>query len=100
MGVPACEAGESIKPGVERGFGSETPGQDGKRIPAREAGGRDVSLISCRPRRGLAHIIRIGPGVPLAEPRSTPGFMLAPASQATRTRAVATALRNLRNLWI
>jgi hypothetical protein len=33
-GIPACEAGASIKPGVERGFASETPGQDGKRISA------------------------------------------------------------------
>jgi len=55
MTSPAREAGESIKPGVERGFASGTPGTEAKKISAREAGDRGMSLINCCPLRGLSH---------------------------------------------
>jgi len=77
-------------------LGSETPGQDGKRIPAREAGGRHVSCISCRPRRGLAYIIRMVLGFrsqSLAPPQA---LCLRLLRRLQELGAVATALRNLR----
>ena len=54
----ACEAGASIKPGVERGFASETPGQVCVRtFSAREAGDSAVFRNVCRPLRGLTFIL-------------------------------------------
>jgi len=74
----ACIAGVSIKPGVERGFASETPGQvDQKKFQPANAG--DRTKVAKMPTKIAAHVV---PGVSLAEPRFTPGFMLAPAPQA------------------
>jgi hypothetical protein len=41
-------------------------------------------LTRCRQRRGLAHYSATGPGVSLAEPRFTQGFMASRALQAAR----------------
>ena len=51
-------------------------------IKARGRGGRTVVIIRCRPSHGLMISVCCYPGVSLAKPRFTPGFMLSPASQA------------------
>jgi hypothetical protein len=38
-----------------------------------------IAVDGCRPFHGLRHILFHDPGVALAKPRSTPGFMLPPA---------------------
>src|SRR5256714_744014 len=42
----------------------------------------DLQRTDCRPFHGLELPLLLVPGVSLAKPRSTPGFMLAPAPQA------------------
>src|SRR2546423_15717614 len=84
----ACGAGVSIKPGVERGFASETPGQsileEFQPANAGDSTKAPTNLLrtDCRPFHGLELPLLSDPGVSLAKPRSTPGFMLAPAPQA------------------
>ena len=72
---------EPTKPGVERGFASETPGRQFKTKcePAKRA---KASHRCCRAFHGLMPLSLNDPGAALAEPRSTPGYMLTPASQA------------------
>jgi len=61
-----------------------------KTFQARECGrqnkcGEDANNLQrtdCRPFHGLDIPFLLVPGVSLAKPRSTPGFMLAPAPQA------------------
>jgi len=88
--VLAGEAGVSVKPGVERGFASGTPGSGSKIDLARGAGERHLigqrifehmndeysRLKCCRPLRGLETIIGDFPGA------YAPGFTLLPASRA------------------
>jgi hypothetical protein len=81
----ACIAGVSIKPGVERGFASETPGQvDQKKFQPANAG--DRTKVAKMPTKIAAHglppiswarnSISSSSGVLLAEPRFTPGLRL------------------------
>ncbi|HEY3027502.1 MAG TPA: hypothetical protein VGJ55_15235 [Pyrinomonadaceae bacterium] len=83
-----AKRGDSIKPGVER---SETAGRVAVwSEKAHEVGDSDfitskLELLRCRTLRALGVLPSRDPGVPL---RSTPGFMLLPA-----TRALKEALR-------
>ena len=80
--APACEAAESIKPGVERGFASETPSQKIKKFqPALRATARNHATSAAR-FAGSRFLITIGPRVPLAKPRFTLGYILPPALRA------------------
>ena len=64
-------------------MGRQAPGSnDEKADSARDAGGSAVARF-----RGLTSVAINDPGVALAKPRSTPGFMLSPASQVKRSRA-------------
>jgi len=45
-----------------------------------------LQRTDCRPFHGLEIPLLLVPGVSLAKPRSTPGFMLAPAPQAKTKR--------------
>ena len=58
-----CEAGESIKPGAERGFASGTPGKVVRQVPARKAGDRICWLNQLSPAQRADKISAIGPGV-------------------------------------
>ena len=80
---PAREAGASIKPRVERGFASGTLGQRGleKFQPAERATVREPTASIAR-FAGSQFLNTIGPRVP-EQARSTLGFTLTPAPQAT-----------------
>jgi len=67
-------AGDSIKPGVKR---SGTPGDCPKIMPARGAGDRGYRDFGVSPAPRAVVPRSAVPGVPL---RSTPGFMLSPAT--------------------
>jgi hypothetical protein len=60
--LKAREAGASIKPGVERGFASATPGSDANKYCLSPRSGRQrVDVLGCRPLRGLNRVFQIGP---------------------------------------
>ena len=74
-----------MKPGVERGFASGTPGSVEYQVAAREVGDSlfiisDLQGLGYRTLRALEFHNRHQPGVSLAKPRSTPGFTLSPRS--------------------
>jgi hypothetical protein len=71
----ARDAGEGIKPGVER---SGTPGSNAHRMRARGAGESGSNIERLSPTSWAQFLLCHFPGVPL---RSTPGFMLPPASR-------------------
>jgi len=80
--LAACEAGESIKPRVKRGFASDTLGPIVNKAQAREAGRQLIQFTHSVARfAGLQHLIALDPRVSLAKPRFTLGYMLSPASQ-------------------
>ncbi len=66
----------SIKPGVERGFASATPGSLANRCcePAKRA--TEMYVVNLPPASQAEFFSLTLPGVALAKPRSTPGFML------------------------
>ena len=82
----AREAGGSIKPGVERGFASATPGLEVEKDSSPRSGRRIHRMQALSPAfAGSLLPLASDPGVPLAEPRSTLGFMLLPAPRLVLT---------------
>ena len=80
-----CGAGESVEPRVERGFASETLGtQFRNEVLARNAGDSSASRNPLARFTGSTSLWVSDPGVMLAKPRSTPGYILTPASQVSR----------------
>ena len=96
--IEAREAGDSIKPRVERGFASATLGsRTQKMIEAREAGGSQrepkrmlvevlSESIAVARFAGCNHLFVRDPRVTLAKPRFTLGSMLSPAPRAATRR--------------
>lgn len=71
-----AQRGVGIKPGASA-LGSQSKG-----FAARGNGRQRFFGEICRPLRGLTISFAIDPGVTLAKPRFTPGFILTPAPQA------------------
>src|SRR5262245_59892580 len=69
----------AIMPRVKRGFASGTLGRSAKYFASLRSGRRLLAQYICRPLRGLLSFSTTLPRVSLAKPRSTLGFMLAPA---------------------
>jgi len=81
----ACEAGDRIKPRVERGFASETLGNQFKtEIRACEAGDRIRNRSAAARFAGWETFLIVYLGF-REQARSTLGFMRSPASQAQKT---------------
>jgi hypothetical protein len=109
---PAREAGASIKPRGGARLCERNPRYTClKKFPAREAGGRQLIRstrrresmsvrVRCRPLRGLQLLIAFGdPGVALAKPHSTPGYILSLASRAERYRYHLIRFARLQYAW-
>src|SRR5207245_7289223 len=83
---PACEAGESVKPGVER---SGTPGTSEKRIrsPRKRAAERlrSAQIQSFEYPSSVARVRGLGICSAMIPGSCAPGFTLSPAPQAPRT---------------
>src|SRR5215217_1971497 len=96
----ACFAGSDIF--CSRSWGCARKASRNPRIEllkgarAHEMGDSVHWVDGCRPFHGLRHIFVRDPGVALAKPRSTPGSMLSPASQAKSTLASRAKARLLR----
>ena len=80
----ACGAGASIKPRVERGFASGTPGRDFTHIISARECGRQRGATPAARYAGSQCFLQLILGVSLAKPRFTPGYMLIRASRVVQ----------------